>query len=75
MYKTRLELLESWLPRSGDLLSIHLDQLEGEPAGLVENPPVEVFDLLVGFSHRWLHVRTFLVRPCWEGLENFPFLP
>ena len=71
VYKTQLELLESWLSRSGDLLlSIHLDQLEREPAGWVDNPPVEVFDLLAGYSHRWLHVTTFLVRPCWEDLEK-----
>ena len=73
VYKTQLELLESWLSRSGDLLlSIYLDELEGGPAGWVENPPVEVFDLLAGYSHRWLHVSTFLVGPCWEGLEKLP---
>jgi hypothetical protein len=73
VYKTQLELLESWLSRSGDLLlSIHLNELEGESAGWVESPPVEVFDLLAGYSHRWLHVSTFLIGPCWEGLEKLP---
>lgn len=73
LYKTRLQLLKSWLSRSGDLLlSIHLDELGREAAGWIENPPVEVFELLAGYSHRWLHVSTFLVRPCWEGLEKLP---
>ena len=49
LYNTQLELPEPWLSRFGDLLSIHLDELEGEPAGL-ENPPVEVFDLLAGYA-------------------------
>ena len=62
MHKTQLELLESWLSLSGDLLlSIHLDELEGEPAGL-ENPPVEVFDLLAGYSTCQDIPRTSLLR-------------
>ena len=31
---------------------------------------MEVFDLLAGYSHLWLDVMTFLVRPCCEGLEK-----
>ncbi|EDR10619.1 uncharacterized protein LACBIDRAFT_325400 [Laccaria bicolor S238N-H82] len=73
VYRAQLELLKSWLLRSGELLlSIHLEEMERDPAGWVKNPPVEVFDLLARYSHRWLHVSTFLVRPCWEGLEKLP---
>ncbi|EDR10401.1 uncharacterized protein LACBIDRAFT_325410 [Laccaria bicolor S238N-H82] len=70
-YQLQVALLEGWLSRSGDLpLCIHLE-LEDEPQQWTRNPPTEVFDLLARYSHRWLHVSTFLVDPCWKQLEKF----
>ena len=72
-YQVQVELLEGWLSRSGELpLSIHLDELEDEPEQWARSPPTEVFNLLARYSHRWLHVSTFLVYPCWKQLEKFP---
>ena len=72
-YQVQVALLEGWLSRSGNLpLSIHLDELEDEPEQWARNPPTEVFDLIARYSHRWLHVSTFLVYPCWKQLEKFP---
>ena len=73
-YQLQVALLEGWLSRSGDLpLSIHLSsELEDEPEQWARNSPTEVFDLLARYSHRWLHVSTFLVDPCWKQLEKFP---
>ena len=72
-YKVQMALLEGWLARSGDLsLSIHLDELEYVPEQWARNPPIEVFNLLARYSHRWLHVSTLLVDPCWKQLEKFP---
>jgi hypothetical protein len=72
-YQVQVALLEGWLSRSGDLpLSIHLDEMEEEPAQWARNPHTEVFNLLARYSHRWLHVSTFLVDPYWKQLEEFP---
>ena len=72
-YQVQVALLEGWLARSGDLpLSIHLDELEAELEQWARNPPTEVFNLFSRYSHRWLHVSTFLVDPCWKQLEKFP---
>ena len=72
-YKVQMALLEGWLSRSGDLpLSIHLDEWEDELEQWARSPPTEVFNLLARYSHRWLHVSTFLVYPCWKQLEKFP---